>query len=193
MRRKAAACPGRDYPRFSTAWAGQTELSLVGLYLIDSAVFGIAWRLALLVTGVFWIALAFWVYRDARHRVSDPLLVATATLLAVSAPFLGPLAYLLFRPPELLVEVRLRDAELKVLEEQLATRAPSCPVCRAGIEPDFRVCPVCTTPLKQACANCNAALEPVWQVCPWCIAPVGAVVVEVDLDTALTREVKARK
>ena len=162
-----------------------------GTYLIDSQAFGVAWKLALLLTAVFWLSFAFWVFRDARHRVADPWLVGMATLLGLAVPFLGPLVYMLFRPPEALADVRLRDAELRILEENLGARTQSCPVCRAGVQPEFLVCPVCTTRLKQACAKCDAALEPVWQVCPWCATPAGAIVVQVDLDAALSAEARA--
>jgi Double zinc ribbon len=161
---------------------------LAGTYLIDSPAFALAWKLALLLTLIFWLSFAFWVFRDARHRVAHGWLVGTATLLGLAVPFIGPLVYMLFRPPEALADVRLRDAELRILEQSLAVRAQTCPVCRAGIQPDFLVCPVCTTRLKQACATCAAALEPVWQACPWCATPAGALVVQVDLDATLTAE-----
>jgi predicted amidophosphoribosyltransferase len=45
-------------------------------------------------------------------------------------------------------------------------------VCRAAVEPEFLVCPVCTTKLKQACVSCKAPLEPLWQVCPFCETPI---------------------
>jgi hypothetical protein len=160
------------------------------VYVFDSTAFTVAWKLALLLTAVFWLSLAFWVYRDARSRVADPLLVATAAVLGL-VPFVGPLVYLLFRPPEMLADVRLRDAELRVLEQSLSAGAERCLVCRADVQPEFLVCPVCTTRLKQACAKCAAPLEPVWQVCPWCTTPVGATVVQVDLDAALTAEATA--
>ena len=48
---------------------------------------------------VFWLALGYWVYKDARRRVEDPRLVALATLIGLVPPFLGPFVYMLFRPP----------------------------------------------------------------------------------------------
>jgi predicted amidophosphoribosyltransferase len=58
------------------------------------------------------------------------------------------------------------------MEEQLGTRLSHCPVCRAAVEPEYLVCPVCTTKLKQACVSCKAPLEPLWQVCPFCETPI---------------------
>ena len=137
---------------------------------------------------VFWLGLAFWTYRDARRRIDDPWLVGTATLLAL-VPLLGTLAYLLFRPPETLADVRAREVEVQALEARLARPDPRCPICRSAVEAAFLVCPVCTTQLKQPCSSCNAPLEPLWQVCPYCTTPAGAVAV--DLDSALTAEAAA--
>jgi RNA polymerase subunit RPABC4/transcription elongation factor Spt4 len=163
---------------------------VLAVYFIDSTAFSVAWKLLLLLTAVFWLGLAFWVLRDARRRIGDWSLVGTAALLGL-VPLVGPLVYVLFRPPETLADVRLRDAELRVLEQRLGAQAPACPVCRTGVEPEYLVCPVCTTRLKLACGKCEAALEPLWQMCPYCATPAGAIVVAVDLDAALTAEARA--
>ena len=95
-----------------------------------------------------------------------------ATVLGAVPPFLGPIVYLFFRPPEYLEDVRERELEIKAMEERLLARDLRCPVCRADVEPDFLVCPVCTTKLKQSCANCQRPLEALWQICPYCETPV---------------------
>jgi double zinc ribbon protein len=134
---------------------------------------------------VFWLGFAFWTFRDARRRIDDWWLVGTATLIGL-VPLLGPLAYLVFRPPETLADVHAREVEVRALEARLARPEPHCPVCRSAVEASFLVCPVCTTQLKQPCASCRAPLEPLWQVCPYCMTPAGAVAV--DLDSALAAE-----
>jgi predicted amidophosphoribosyltransferase len=58
------------------------------------------------------------------------------------------------------------------MEERLGGRESHCPVCRASVEPEFLICPVCTTKLRQACATCKQPLEPLWQVCPYCETPI---------------------
>ena len=121
---------------------------------------------------VFWLASAYWVFKDARRRIEDPWLIAMATLLGLVPPFIGPLVYLFFRPPEYLDDRRERELEIRAMEEQLGQRYSHCPVCRAVVEADFLVCPVCTTKLKQACTACKAPLEPLWQVCPYCETPI---------------------
>jgi heme exporter protein D len=124
-------------------------------------------NLLLFVAVLFWLSTVYWVYKDARRRVEDPWLMWTAVALGL-IPLLGPLMYMLFRPPEYLDDVRERELEIKAMEERLSRRDLHCPVCRAEVGGDFLVCPVCTTKLKQACANCKAPLEALWQICPYC-------------------------
>jgi Double zinc ribbon len=120
---------------------------------------------------VFWLASAYWVYKDARRRIEDPWLLAMAVALGIFPPFIGPLLYMFFRPPEYLEDVRERELEIKAMEDSLDV-AERCPVCRAAIEPIFLACPVCTTKLKDSCRRCKAPLEPLWQMCPYCETPV---------------------
>jgi hypothetical protein len=155
--------------------------------LFHSTGFIIARNVALFFVVLFWLGLAYWTHRDARRRIDDPWLVATATLLGL-VPFIGPLVYLLFRPPETLDEVLSREVELRALETRITRQQPQCPVCRSEVEPAFLICPVCTTHLKEPCAHCAAPLEPLWQACPYCRAPVIAQPAAADLDAALTAE-----
>ena len=159
--------------------------------LFHSTAFVVARDLALFCAVLFWLGCAYWTHRDARRRIDDPLLVWTATLLGL-VPLAGPLAFLLFRPPETLADARARRVELRALEASLERQEPQCPVCRAAVAPAFLVCPVCTTHLKEPCRACEAPLEPLWQVCPYCTAPVKAPAV-VDLDAALTAEAAANR
>jgi hypothetical protein len=155
----------------------------------NSTAFDVARNLTVFVLAVFWLGVAYWVNRDARRRLDDAWLVSTATALAL-IPVVGPLAYLLFRPPETRADVQSREIEVRALKQALrAPAAATCPVCRSGIQAEFLVCPVCTTQLKQPCAQCKKPLEPLWQACPYCATPVGAVVE--DLDIALTAEAVA--
>jgi hypothetical protein len=154
-----------------------------------SAGFVLARNSALALAVVFWLALGFWVYKDARRRIADPVLVFFATVLGLAPPYIGPLVYLLFRPSETLEDVRCRRAELRALEQQLDVRSrPTCPVCSFQVEPEYLACPVCTTALREPCATCNAPLEPLWQICPYCTSPAGLTAE--DLDAALTMEAR---
>ncbi len=137
----------------------------------ESEIWILITRLTFFFLVVFWLSSAFWVYKDARRRIEDPWLLAMAVALGLFPPFIGPLLYLFFRPPEYLEDVRERELEIKAMEESLGG-ADRCPVCRADIDPSFLACPVCTTKLKQACRRCKAPLEPLWQICPYCETPV---------------------
>ena len=137
----------------------------------DSGTWLVIRNLGIFFLVVLWLAWAYWVYKDARRRVEDPWLVAMAAILGL-VPIIGPIVYLFFRPPEYLEDRRERELEIRAMEEQIGRQASSCPVCRAAVEPEFLVCPVCTTKLKQACTSCKAPLEPLWQVCPYCETPV---------------------
>ena len=140
----------------------------------DSTAWHLIRNLGLFFLFVLWLATVFWVYKDARRRIADSWLVGMAVLLPIAVPFLGPIIYLFFRPPEYLEDVRERELEIKAMEERLDRRDLRCPVCRADVAPEFLICPVCTTKLKQACVNCKAPLEALWQVCPFCETPVDA-------------------
>ena len=140
----------------------------------DSSSFTLARNLSGFFVVVFWLATAFWVYKDARRRIDDPWLVAMAALLGLVPPFIGPIVYLFLRPPDSIEERRDRELENRALEERLAERDLHCPVCRGEVDASFLVCPVCTTRLKQACGSCGSPLEQIWQVCPYCATPGAA-------------------
>jgi hypothetical protein len=156
--------------------------------VFHSTGFVVARNLAVFLALVFWLALGFWVFKDARRRIDDPLLVGVATLLGLVPPYVGPLVYMLFRPAESLEEVRARRAELRALEEHFGRRQPTCPCCSAAVGADYLVCPVCTTQLRHACSGCGAPLEPLWQACPYCARAIAAT--ELDVDAALSAEAR---
>jgi hypothetical protein len=139
---------------------------------LDSVDWTLARNLAILLVVVLWLATAFWVFKDARRRIADAWLVALATLVGLVPPFVGPIIYLFFRPPEYLADVRERELEIRAMEERLAELDRRCPVCRARVEASYLVCPVCTTRLKQACPSCGQPLESLWQVCPYCATDI---------------------
>ena len=138
---------------------------------------GIEFSVGILI--VFWLALGYWTFRDAQRRIEEPLLIGLATLIGLFPPFIGPFIYMLFSPPEFIVDRRERELEVRAIESRLAAADISCPVCHADVDPSFLVCPVCTTKLKQACSSCNAPLEPLWQICPYCETPVQGAATEV--------------
>jgi len=120
-----------------------------------------------------WAATVYWVWKDARRRIAEPALVWVSAVVGAVPPFLGPLVYMLFRPPEYLEDVRERTLEIRAIEKRLSERGEECSVCGAEVGADYLVCPVCTTRLRQACTTCSRPLQPAWQVCPYCETPVG--------------------
>ena len=125
------------------------------------------------VAVVFWLASAYWTVKDARRRIDDSWLLLLAALVGL-VPYIGPLVYMLFRPPEYLDDVRERELEIKAMEDRLSRHRLVCPVCRSDVVPSYLVCPICTTKLRQACVNCRSPLEALWQVCPYCETPIEA-------------------
>lgn len=125
-----------------------------------------------LIVIAFWVGTIYWVWKDARRRIAERTGVWLATLVGLVLPFLGPLAYMLFRPPEYLEDVRERELEIRAIERRLGGEDVRCSVCGAEVDDDFLVCPVCTSRLRQACEKCGRPLEPAWQVCPYCETPV---------------------
>ena len=154
---------------------------------ISAGTWAVIRNLTLFFVGVFWLSVAFWVYKDARRRIEDPWLVGMATVLGLIPPFIGALVYMLFRPPEYLEDVRERELEIKAMEQRLSRRGEMhCPVCRAEVDASFLICPVCTTRLRQSCRTCKQPLEALWQVCPFCETPVELSTVELGQTPTLT-------
>ena len=121
---------------------------------------------------LLWGATVYWVRKDARRQIKSQTLVWLATALGAALPFLGPLVYMLFRPPEYLEDVRERELEIRAIEKRLS--AGACPVCGSEVESVFLACPICATKLRTACSKCQRPLEPAWQLCPYCETRVGA-------------------
>ena len=105
---------------------------------------------------LFSLALAIWTFRDSRRRTRNWLvhIFGVALVLAFNLP--GLLLYMLVRPGETLAQQYDRSLEeaviLQDLEKQLA-----CPRCKRAVQPDFLVCPHCTTQLRRACHRSSQA------------------------------------
>ncbi len=140
------------------------------LDVYNSGVFRAGIRLLLLLIVLLWLALALWVYKDARRRMQDPILIGVAVAAGLLFPFVGPFIYLFLRPPEYLADVRERELEIRLMERRFGG-ADHCPYCQAPVEEDYLVCPVCSGHLKKACTSCQRPLDPTWRVCPYCAAP----------------------
>jgi hypothetical protein len=136
----------------------------------QSATWFVIQTLGILFVLLVWAATVYWVRKDATRRIESASLIRLVTLLGAVPPFLGPLVYMLFRPPEYLEDVRERQLEIQAIERRLG--AQECPVCHADVDSDFLVCPVCAKRLRQSCESCLRPLDSSWLVCPYCETPV---------------------
>ena len=117
---------------------------------------------------VVWLALIVYTYLDAKRRLSDPFLIACATI-ASFFPYIGTAVYAIVRPPEFLEDAHERELEIKAAELRVRqlTEA-SCPNCKYPVEKNYLRCPQCQRRLKDPCPNCGKPVDPRWALCPYC-------------------------
>jgi hypothetical protein len=139
------------------------------------AIFGItndglnlAATLFILAIVVVWLALIVYTYFDAKRRISDPFLVACATIGSFF-PYIGTAVYAIVRPPEFLEDAHERELEIRAAELRVRqlTEA-SCPNCEYPVEKNYLRCPKCQRRLKDPCPNCGKPVDPRWALCPYC-------------------------
>jgi Double zinc ribbon len=129
--------------------------------------------LFLLMLVVLWLALIVYTYLDARRRISDPFLIACATV-ASFFPYIGTAVYAIVRPPEYLEDAHERELEIKAAELRVRQlREQSCPNCEYPIEKNFLRCPNCQRRLKDPCPTCGKPVDPRWGLCPFCESNLG--------------------
>jgi len=128
-------------------------------------------NLLILFLVVLWIALIAWTFFDARRRISDPILVASATAASLF-PFLGTIVYSILRPPEFLADKRERELEMRASELRVRQlEEASCPNCEHPVERTFLRCPNCRARIKDPCESCGKPIDPRWSICPYCETP----------------------
>jgi hypothetical protein len=122
---------------------------------------------------VVWLALIVYTYLDAKRRISDPFLVACATIGSFF-PYIGTAVYAIVRPPEFLEDAHERELEIKAAELRVRqlTEA-SCPNCEHPIERNYLRCPQCQHRLKNPCPSCRKPVDPRWALCPYCETALG--------------------
>jgi hypothetical protein len=140
----------------------------LAIFGIKSNGLDLAATLFLLMLIVLWLALIVYTYLDARRRISDPFLVACATV-ASFFPFIGTAVYAILRPPEYLEDAHERELEIKAAELRVRElRDATCPNCEYPIEKNFLRCPNCQRRLKDPCPTCAKPVDPRWGLCPYC-------------------------
>lgn len=129
--------------------------------------------LFLLMLVVLWLALIVYTYLDARRRISDPFLVACATV-ASFFPYIGTIVYTIVRPPEFLEDAHERELEIKAAELRVRQlREQTCPNCEYPVEKNYLRCPNCQRRLKDPCPTCGKPVDPRWGLCPFCESALG--------------------
>jgi hypothetical protein len=140
----------------------------LAIFGITNSGLNLAATLVLLLLIVIWLALIVYTFLDARRRISDPFLVACATI-ASFFPYIGTIIYTIVRPPEYLEDAHERELEIKAAELRVRhLREESCPNCEYPVEKNYLRCPNCQRRLKDPCPTCNAPVDPRWSLCPYC-------------------------
>jgi hypothetical protein len=143
-----------------------------GLFGIDNEGLNLAVNLIVLFLVVVWIALVVWTFLDARRRLEDPVLVASATAASLF-PFVGTIVYSILRPPEFIEDRRERALEIRAAELRVRQlEEAACPSCAFPIERSYLRCPNCKARVKDPCDSCGKPIDPRWRVCPYCETPV---------------------
>jgi hypothetical protein len=140
----------------------------LAIFGISNSGLNLAVTLFILMIVVVWLALIVYTYLDARRRISDPFLVACATVGSFF-PYIGTAVYAIVRPPEFLEDAHERELEIRAAELKVRqlTEA-SCPKCEYPVEKSFLRCPQCQNRLKDPCKNCGKPVDPRWALCPYC-------------------------
>jgi hypothetical protein len=140
----------------------------LAIFGITNSGLNLAASLFLLMLIVLWLALIVYTFLDARRRISDPFLVACATI-ASFFPFIGTAVYAIVRPPEYLEDAHERELEIRAAELRVRQlKDESCPNCEYPVEKNFLRCPNCERRLKDPCPTCGKPVDPRWALCPYC-------------------------
>jgi hypothetical protein len=144
----------------------------LAIFGITNSGLNLAVTLFILMIVVVWLALIVYTYLDARRRISDPFLVACATVGSFF-PYIGTAVYAIVRPPEFLEDAHERELEIRAAELRVRqlTEA-SCPKCEYPVEKSFLRCPQCQRRLKDPCQSCGKPVDPRWSLCPYCESPI---------------------
>jgi hypothetical protein len=145
----------------------------LAIFGITNSSLNLVATLFVLMLVVLWLALIVYTYLDARRRISDPFLVACATV-ASFFPYIGTAVYAIVRPPEFLEDAHERELEIKAAELRVRQlKEQTCPNCEYPVEKNYLRCPNCQRRLKDPCPTCGKPVDPRWGLCPYCESTLG--------------------
>ncbi|HEX8940053.1 MAG TPA: zinc ribbon domain-containing protein [Candidatus Limnocylindrales bacterium] len=128
-------------------------------------------RLAVAYVVAVWLAAAWWAFRDAHDRTTNPVVPYLAAGLVIAfTPLLFPLGLVLYRiarPAERLTEREEHELTRDALLAEAAS-VGTCPGCDRATAADWLVCPSCATRLARRCPACERSVSLDWVVCAWC-------------------------
>ncbi len=120
---------------------------------------------------VLWLACAFWVFKDARRRIDDKIVLAVAVLTGLVFGPVGLIVYAIVRPAETIADRQERELEIQMMEQRIGGEE-RCSFCKTPVHDDYLVCPTCGRRLRSSCPSCRKPIDPQWRVCPFCEADV---------------------
>lgn len=139
--------------------------------IFDSPVVQLGLRAIAVYWVIFWLAAAYWAFRDLQLRTENPVLpYFAAAFIIVFTPILFPAAifiYRIVRPHERIDEVYERTLAQEALIAEIEV-LKNCPNCRRRVHDDWIVCPTCRTRLNRVCPNCGKLVGLDWSLCAWC-------------------------
>ncbi len=151
----------KELQAIADAIGGVFESPLVQLGLRAIAVYWV----------IFWLAAAYWAFRDLQLRTDNPILpYLAAALIIVFTPIVFPAAiviYRIVRPHEKIDEVYERTLAQEAMLAEIET-VKNCPSCRRRVHDEWIVCPSCRTRLNRVCPNCSKLVGLDWSICAWC-------------------------
>lgn len=104
-----------------------------------------------------------YVIKDAHQRGASWQFWGIISLI----PLIGFIAYCVARPPLTTEDRDEQELEVALKRRQLMQYG-ECSHCGYPVEADYVLCPHCHQRLKNLCPTCHHALNPEWSVCPYC-------------------------
>jgi len=121
---------------------------------------------------VLWFSITIWTGMDIFARTKNWFARLGALILVGFGFLFGFVLYLIIRPQTSLEELKVRELEEKILENQ--SKSFVCPNCLELVRDEFLFCPSCGIKIKKECPSCKRILEIVWAQCPYCGVAAGA-------------------